>query len=141
MKQEKEETKLELQHERQARIAAEIQARKLETLSKEEGAKVQQLEDVKQKLELLLQEEKQALRDEEIGKGTFNLCIMLFFDVSFILYDETCVVCCSTKFASESITRGMGEEGATGEAAAGTAGTARNGEDEETGIRANATRK
>ncbi|KYQ50930.1 Differentially expressed in FDCP 6 like protein [Trachymyrmex zeteki] len=66
VKQEKEETKLELQHERQARIAAEIQARKLETLSKEEGAKVQQLEDVKQKLELLLQEEKQALRDEEI---------------------------------------------------------------------------
>lgn len=68
-KQEKEETKLELQHERQARIAAEIQARKLEALSKEEGAKVQQLEDVKQKLELLLQEEKQALRDEEIGKS------------------------------------------------------------------------
>ncbi|KAG5345681.1 DEFI6 protein, partial [Acromyrmex heyeri] len=69
VKQEKEETKLELQHERQARIAAEIQARKLETLSKEEGAKVQQLEDVKQKLELLLQEEKQALRDEEIVRN------------------------------------------------------------------------
>ncbi|XP_011175513.1 differentially expressed in FDCP 6 homolog [Solenopsis invicta] len=68
-KQEKEETKLELQHERQARIAAEIQARKLETLSKEEGAKVQQLEDVKQKLEMLLQEEKQALRDEEIVRS------------------------------------------------------------------------
>ncbi|XP_011869366.1 PREDICTED: differentially expressed in FDCP 6 homolog isoform X2 [Vollenhovia emeryi] len=68
-KQEREETKLELQHERQARIAAEIQARKLETLSKEEGAKVQQLEDVKQKLELLLQEEKQALRDEEIVRN------------------------------------------------------------------------
>ncbi|GAB1868627.1 Differentially expressed in FDCP 6-like protein [Camponotus japonicus] len=68
-KQEKEETKLELQHERQARIAAEIQARKLEALSKEEGAKVQQLEDVKQKLELLLQEEKQALRDEEIVRN------------------------------------------------------------------------
>lgn len=68
-KQEKEETKLELQHERQARIAAEIQARKLETLSKEEGAKVQQLEDIKQKLELLLQEEKQALRDEEIVRS------------------------------------------------------------------------
>ncbi|EZA50538.1 differentially expressed in FDCP 6 homolog [Ooceraea biroi] len=68
-KQEKEETKLELQHERQARIAAEIQARKLEALSKEEGAKVQQLEDVKQKLELLLQEEKQALRDEEIVRS------------------------------------------------------------------------
>ncbi|XP_014474106.1 PREDICTED: differentially expressed in FDCP 6 homolog isoform X1 [Dinoponera quadriceps] len=68
-KQEKEETKLELQHERQARVAAEIQARKLEALSKQECAKVQQLEDVKQKLELLLQEEKQALRDEEIVRS------------------------------------------------------------------------
>lgn len=66
-KQEKEETRLELQLERQARIAAEIQARKLEAISKEECAKVQELEDVKQKLEILLQEEKQALRDEEIG--------------------------------------------------------------------------
>ncbi|XP_020290918.1 differentially expressed in FDCP 6 homolog [Pseudomyrmex gracilis] len=69
IKQEKEETKLELQHERQARIAAEIQAQKLEVLSKEESAKIQQLEDVKQKLELLLQEEKQALRDEEIVRN------------------------------------------------------------------------
>ncbi|KAG7208916.1 hypothetical protein KM043_015096 [Ampulex compressa] len=69
MKQEKEETRLELQHERQARIAAEIQARKLEALSKEEGARVQELEDVKHKLEILLQEEKQALRDEEIVRN------------------------------------------------------------------------
>jgi len=69
-----------LQHERQARIAAEIQARKLEALSKEEGAKVQQLEDAKQKLEMLLQEEKQALRDEEIGKNiVFHLYIALYF--------------------------------------------------------------
>ncbi|XP_011645865.1 differentially expressed in FDCP 6 homolog [Pogonomyrmex barbatus] len=79
-KQEKEETKLELQYERQARIAAEIQARKLEALSKEEGAKVQQLEDVKQKLELLLQEEKQALRDEEIGNRLLHL---IYIDLSF----------------------------------------------------------
>jgi len=70
---------LELQHERQARIAAEIQARKLETLSKEEGAKVQQLEDIKQKLELLLQEEKQALRDEEIGKRLLYLIFTALF--------------------------------------------------------------
>ncbi|XP_028047431.1 switch-associated protein 70-like isoform X2 [Monomorium pharaonis] len=68
-KQEKDKIKLELKHERQARIAAEIQARKLETLSKEESAKVQQLEDIKQKLEMLLQEEKQALRDEEIVRN------------------------------------------------------------------------
>lgn len=66
-KKHKEETRLELHHERQARIAAEIQARKLEAISKEEGAKVQELEDVKRKLEMLLQEESQALRDEEIG--------------------------------------------------------------------------
>ncbi|KAJ8679914.1 hypothetical protein QAD02_015701 [Eretmocerus hayati] len=69
IKQEKEETRLELQLERQARIAAEIQARKLEALSKQECAKVQELEDVKEKLETLLQEEKQALRDEEIVRG------------------------------------------------------------------------
>lgn len=53
----------------------------METLSKEEGAKVQQLEDVKQKLELLLQEEKQALRDEEIGKTVttvFNFIAYVF---------------------------------------------------------------
>lgn len=69
VKQEKEETKLELQHERQARIAAESQAKRLEALSKEEEARVQELEVVKQKLEVLLQEEKQALRDEEIVRN------------------------------------------------------------------------
>lgn len=75
---------MELQHERQARIAAEIQARKLEALSKEEGAKVQQLEDTKQKLEMLLQEEKQALRDEEIGKKiVLYLRIALHFVKSY----------------------------------------------------------
>ncbi|XP_015597393.1 differentially expressed in FDCP 6 homolog [Cephus cinctus] len=68
-KQQNEETRLELQHERQARIAAELQARRLEAISKEEGARVQELEDVKRKLETLLQEEKQALRDEEIVRG------------------------------------------------------------------------
>lgn len=68
-RQERDETRIELQHERQARIAAEIQARKLKALSKEENAKVQELEDVKRKLEILLQEEKQALRDEEIVRG------------------------------------------------------------------------
>jgi len=51
----------------------------LETLSKEEGAKVQQLEDIKQKLELLLQEEKQALRDEEIGKRLLYLNFTALF--------------------------------------------------------------
>lgn len=69
-----------MQHERQARIAAEIQARKLEALSKEEGAKVQQLEDSKQKLEMLLQEEKQALRDEEIGE---KICILFAYGFIF----------------------------------------------------------
>ncbi|XP_058803327.1 switch-associated protein 70-like [Phymastichus coffea] len=68
-KQQKEETRLELQFERQARIAAEIQARKLEAISKEECARVQELEDIKQKLEILLHEEKQALRDEEIVRN------------------------------------------------------------------------
>ncbi|CAB0034102.1 unnamed protein product [Trichogramma brassicae] len=68
-RQEKEETRQELLAERQARIAAEIQARKLEALSKREGARVQELEDVKLRLEALLEEEKLALRDEEIVRG------------------------------------------------------------------------
>lgn len=85
-KQEKEETRLELQLERQARIAAEIQARKLEALSKEECAKVQELEEVKQKLENLLHEEKQALRDEEIGKHS-NLFVKNIF------YEDTKTYC------------------------------------------------
>ncbi|KAL7303628.1 hypothetical protein TKK_0003774 [Trichogramma kaykai] len=68
-KQEREETRQELLAERQARIAAEIQARKLEALSKREGARVQELEDVKLRLEALLEEEKLALRDEEIVRG------------------------------------------------------------------------
>ncbi|XP_015523917.1 switch-associated protein 70-like [Neodiprion pinetum] len=68
-KQLKEETGMELQHERQARIAAELQARKLEALSREEGAKVQELEEIKLKLERLLEEEKQALQDEEIVRN------------------------------------------------------------------------
>lgn len=79
---------MELQHERQARIAAEIQARKLETLSKEEGAKVQQLEDVKQKLELLLQEEKQALRDEEIGNRLLYLILIVLIFVGLYNLDR-----------------------------------------------------
>lgn len=67
-----------MQHERQARIAAELQARKLEALSREENAKVQELEEIKEKLERLLQEEKQALQDEEIGK------MALFFIEKYI---------------------------------------------------------
>lgn len=69
-----------MQYERQARIAAEIQARKLEALSKEEGAKVHELEEAKLKLETLLQEEKQALRDEEIGDK-----YILYFLISCLL--------------------------------------------------------
>ncbi|XP_015110154.1 differentially expressed in FDCP 6 homolog [Diachasma alloeum] len=68
-KQHREETRQELNHEREARIAAEVQARKLETITRGELAKVQELEDAKKKLEILLQEETQALRDEEIVRG------------------------------------------------------------------------
>lgn len=68
-KQHREETRQELNHEREARIAAEVQARKLETITREEVAKVQELEDAKKKLEILLQEETLALRDEEIVRG------------------------------------------------------------------------
>lgn len=83
VKQEKEKTRLELQYERQARIAAEIQARKLEALSREEGAKVHELEEAKLKLENLLQEEKQALKDEEIG-DIYSIFLNFFFLFLFL---------------------------------------------------------
>jgi len=103
----------------------------LETLSKEEGAKVQQLEDIKQKLELLLQEEKQALRDEEIGK---RLLYLYFYCTVFIGSCNLDMLYCSTKFTSESTTRRMGKERTIGKIAAGAAGIVGDGEDEENGI-------
>jgi len=105
----------------------------LETLSKEEGAKVQQLEDIKQKLELLLQEEKQALRDEEIGRKK-EITVSNFYHTVFIGSCNLDMFYCSTKFTSENTTRRMGKERAIGKIAAGAAGIVGDGEDEENGI-------
>jgi len=88
------------------------------------------LEDVKQKLELLLQEEKQALRDEEIGK---DIVYLIYITIYFVeLYKLN--IYYSTKFASKSITRRMGEKRAIGKVAAGTARVVRNGENEKTRV-------
>lgn len=78
-----------------------------------------------------MQEEKQALRDEEIGE-----CIV--YKVYVVIFFYHTIICQymhhSTKFASESITRGMGEKRTIGEAAAGAAGIAGDGKNEEIGV-------
>lgn len=58
-----------LEREKSARLAAEIQAQKLEAVAKHDSRRVAELEDVKQNLEKLLQEETQAKRDEEIVRA------------------------------------------------------------------------
>ena len=52
-----------------ARAAAESQARALEAVHREEERKLQELEDVRIRLEKLLEEETQAKRDEEIVRN------------------------------------------------------------------------
>lgn len=61
--------KLLLQKEKNARQAAEGQAKELEAVMKEEAKKLTELEQIKIKLEGLLEEETQAKRDEEIVRG------------------------------------------------------------------------
>lgn len=58
-----------LQYERNARQAAEGQARELEAAVKEETKRLNELEQIKIRLEKLLEEETQAKRDEEIVRG------------------------------------------------------------------------
>ncbi|KAG5900190.1 hypothetical protein JTB14_035334 [Gonioctena quinquepunctata] len=59
----------QLQQERNARQAAEGQAKELEAVVKEEAKKLTELEQLRVKLEKLLEEETQAKRDEEIVRG------------------------------------------------------------------------
>lgn len=59
----------QLQQERNARQAAEGQAKELEALVKEDSKKLGELAEVKVKLEKLLEEETQAKRDEEIVRA------------------------------------------------------------------------
>lgn len=58
-----------LQKEKSARQAAEGQAKELEAVVKEEAKKLTELEQIRIKLEKLLEEETQAKRDEEIVRG------------------------------------------------------------------------
>lgn len=61
--------KAQLQHERNARQAAEGQARELEAVVREESRRLTELEQIKDRLEKLLEEETQAKRDEEIVRA------------------------------------------------------------------------
>lgn len=61
--------KAQLQHERNARQAAEGQARELEAVVREESRRLTELEQIKDRLEKLLVEETQAKRDEEIVRA------------------------------------------------------------------------
>ena len=62
-------TKAELEAERLARAAAEAQAAELEMQKAEEERKLAELEDTRLELERLLQDEKQAKRDEELVRS------------------------------------------------------------------------
>ncbi|XP_026271373.1 differentially expressed in FDCP 6-like [Frankliniella occidentalis] len=62
-------TRAQLQAEKVARVAAELQAKELEAVHREEGKRVQMLEETRRTLERLLEEETQAKRDEEIVRN------------------------------------------------------------------------
>lgn len=64
-----EKTKILLEDEKLARIAAESQARALQIIAREDSRRVAELEDIKITLETLLQDETQAKRDEEIVRA------------------------------------------------------------------------
>ncbi|KAK4873844.1 hypothetical protein RN001_013204 [Aquatica leii] len=59
----------QLQHERNARKAAEGQAKELEAVVIEESKRLTELEQIRSNLEKLLEEETQAKRDEEIVRA------------------------------------------------------------------------
>lgn len=66
---EAEKTKILLEDEKIARIAAESQTRALQIIAREDSRRVAELEDIKITLENLLHEETQAKRDEEIVRA------------------------------------------------------------------------
>merc|ERR1712223_301717 len=59
-------TKLQLEQEKQARVHAEVQAQTLQRQRVIEEKKMREMEKIKDQLERLLEEEKQAKKDEEI---------------------------------------------------------------------------
>ncbi|KFB49687.1 AGAP012332-PA-like protein [Anopheles sinensis] len=64
-----EETHVQLEQEKLARLAAESQARQYEAVAREDSRRVAELEDVKLCLEKMLEDEIQAKRDEEIVRA------------------------------------------------------------------------
>ncbi|KAJ1531616.1 hypothetical protein ONE63_000288 [Megalurothrips usitatus] len=62
-------TRAQLQAEKTARVAAEMQAKELVAVHREEEKRVQMLEETRRTLERLLEEETQAKRDEEIVRN------------------------------------------------------------------------
>ncbi|EAT36497.1 AAEL011412-PA [Aedes aegypti] len=64
-----EETNVQLEQEKLARLAAESQARQYEAVAREDSRRVAELEDVKLCLERMLEDEIQAKRDEEIVRA------------------------------------------------------------------------
>uniref|UniRef100_A0A182IYD8 PH domain-containing protein n=1 Tax=Anopheles atroparvus TaxID=41427 RepID=A0A182IYD8_ANOAO len=64
-----EETHVQLEREKLARLAAESQARQYEAVAREDSRRVAELEDVKLCLEKMLEDEIQAKRDEEIVRA------------------------------------------------------------------------
>lgn len=64
-----EKAKTQLEREKQARLAAETQARQFEAVAREDSRRVAELEDLKLTLEKLLKEETQAKKDEEIVRA------------------------------------------------------------------------
>ncbi|XP_055594174.1 switch-associated protein 70-like [Uranotaenia lowii] len=64
-----EETNVQLEQEKLARLAAESQARQFEAVAREDSRRVAELEDVKMSLEKMLEDEIQAKRDEEIVRA------------------------------------------------------------------------
>lgn len=63
------ETNVQLEQEKLARLAAESQARQYEAVAREDSRRVAELEDVKLCLEKMLEDEIQAKRDEEIVRA------------------------------------------------------------------------
>lgn len=66
-----EETKVQLEKERLARLAAETQARQLEAVAREDSRRVAELEDMKMTLEKLLEEESQGKTRGELPPFCF----------------------------------------------------------------------
>merc|ERR1711935_652387 len=64
-----EQTRAELEEEKAMRVEAETSAAHLYEIREQETKRLKELEDIRNELEHLLEEEKQAKKDEEIVRG------------------------------------------------------------------------